>query len=602
MRKATIQALFAIALVAGAVCAPAQSFLDVADASLDAIREGREQNAAPANVRAIFAKAKAAADADDKLNLCGFYTGMSAADARTLVGHYALKDSEWSIEGDPVYKIYLSLKGVRRVTKGGNTFDELVQAVANRIGDLRHDYQNNRYERKTIDGIVVTVSESDGLKYFDGPLKETADRLRAEAERQAQEELFASRKETVIPDLIAGMVPIPGKGYMMGKYEVTQLQWETVMGTNPARFKGLDNPVESISWNNCQLFISKLNSLPEVKSSGLVFRLPTLEEWSYAAGKCPSFPDSEAWYRSNSGNRTHPVGQKRPNSFGLYDMYGNVYERTSTRRGSGYAHEGGSYGRGTWAFGGHDAYGDSWNSWDEDGFRLCADRNAEEVNGSTHAKPKEKAFRTAPAGKGKTKIVPVSDSVAIELQSIPRNLWFGQYEVTQAQWEAVMGDNPSMFKGDDNPVESVSWDDCQEFLKKLNALSSVKKSGLVFRLPTEEEWEYACRAGTTGDYCLLADGSEITVNTLGRVAWFEGNSGGEPHPVGQKTPNAFGLYDMHGNVIEWTLTANGEDRVYRGGSRSNSSGRCKSSSRGRCLHSKRYSNLGFRLCADRKAE
>ena len=133
-----------------------------------------------------------------------------------------------------------------------------------------------------------------------------------------------------------------------------------------------------------------------------------------------------------------------------------------------------------------------------------------------------------------------------------KNFKMGKYEVTQEQWEAVMGENPSDFKAPNNPVENVSWEDCKKFLEKLNSMPEVKKSGLTFRLPTEKAWEYACRAGSTGDYCKLADGTEITKGTQGEVAWYEDNSGRKTHPVGQKKPNAFGLYDMHGNVWEWT--------------------------------------------------
>ena len=158
-----------------------------------------------------------------------------------------------------------------------------------------------------------------------------------------------------------------------------------------------------------------------------------------------------------------------------------------------------------------------------------------------------------------------------------KDYWMGKFQVTQAQWEAVMGENPSEweavmgvnpseFEGAENPVENVSWDDCQEFLEKLNAQPAAKASGLVFRLPEEDEWEYACRAGAEGDYCKLADGTEIEEETLDEVAWFSDNSDGTTHPVGRKKPNAFGLYDMHGNVEEWTATADGENRVTRGGS------------------------------------
>ena len=206
-----------------------------------------------------------------------------------------------------------------------------------------------------------------------------------------------------------------------------------------------------------------------------------------------------------------------------------------------------------------------------------------------------------------------------------RDFRMGKYEVTQAQWEAVMGENPSDYKGADHPVECVSWEDCRAFLEKLNAHPAARASGLVFRLPTEEEWEAACRAGSTNAYCRLADGTEITKATLGRVAWYDNNALTRPRwlsrflafaerlvdrvrevdwhetlshkPVGRKEPNAWGLHDMHGNVWEWTETADGEDRVNRGGSWLNSARRCESSYRRWSSPSYRYFILGFRLCA-----
>ncbi len=176
----------------------------------------------------------------------------------------------------------------------------------------------------------------------------------------------------------------------------------------------------------------------------------------------------------------------------------------------------------------------------------------------------------------------------------------GKYEVTQAQWQAVMGENPSEFKGDLNPVENVSWNDCKKFLEKLNAMPEVKASGLTFRLPTEKEWEYACRAGSTGDYCKLADGTEITSDTLGEVAWYRDNSDNKTHPVGQKKPNAFGLYDMHGNVWEWCedlYRAGDSYRVIRGGGWRNGSGDCAAGDRSDFGPDLLCDNLGFRLAA-----
>ena len=135
--------------------------------------------------------------------------------------------------------------------------------------------------------------------------------------------------------------------------------------------------------------------------------------------------------------------------------------------------------------------------------------------------------------------------------TITKPFYLGKYEVTQEQWEAVMGSNPSHFKGPKNPVEQVSWDDCQQFLVKLNAKSGGQ--GSKFVLPTEAQWEYACRAGSTGKFCFGDDEKQ-----LGEYAWYEANSGDKTHPVGEKKPNTFGLHDMHGNVWEWCQDWYGE--------------------------------------------
>lgn len=135
------------------------------------------------------------------------------------------------------------------------------------------------------------------------------------------------------------------------------------------------------------------------------------------------------------------------------------------------------------------------------------------------------------------------DETPLHRVTIGSGFFLGKYEVTQEQWQKITGKNPSPLKGVDLPVENLSWDDAQEFIRDLNEMND----GATYRLPTDAEWEYACRAGTSGD----------DVADLDSIAWYEKNSTdaaheyGRTHPVGQKRPNAFGLYDMLGNVIEW---------------------------------------------------
>jgi formylglycine-generating enzyme required for sulfatase activity len=138
--------------------------------------------------------------------------------------------------------------------------------------------------------------------------------------------------------------------------------------------------------------------------------------------------------------------------------------------------------------------------------------------------------------------------------SISQAFYLGKYEVTQAQWMEVMGNNPSKFKDPGKPVENVSWDDAQKFIGRLN-----QKGGHArYRLPTEAEWEYAARAGTTSVYSFGND-----ADSLGHHAWYRDNSEGRTHPVGQKEPNPWGLYDMYGNVYEWLQDWYGVDYYAR---------------------------------------
>jgi formylglycine-generating enzyme required for sulfatase activity len=177
----------------------------------------------------------------------------------------------------------------------------------------------------------------------------------------------------------------------------------------------------------------------------------------------------------------------------------------------------------------------------------------------------------------------------------------GETEVTQALWKAVMSTNPSRWQGDNLPVEKVSWDDCQEFITKLN-----QATGKTFRLPTEAEWEFAARGGTKSQGYKYS-GS----NTIGDVAWYTVNSGSKTHEVGTKQANELGLYDMSGNVWEWcsdwygeysssaqsdpTGPSTGSYRVQRGGSWYNAAWCCRVAIRSGYTPTIRYYYFGLRL-------
>ena len=209
--------------------------------------------------------------------------------------------------------------------------------------------------------------------------------------------------------------------------------------------------------------------------------------------------------------------------------------------------------------------------------------------------------------------------------TISRDYHLGMHEVTQVQYKQIMGKNPSGFQGDrvaerhpetgrlvtevnsaNHPVEQVSWSDAVEFCQRLSALPEEKKAGRVYRLPTEAEWEYACRAGSQTAYSFGSDEKSLV-----NFGWYDSNSKGITHAVGLKKANAWGLYDMHGNVFEWCADwygvypkgsatdprgpEDGSDRVFRGGCWLNVAVNCRSAFRYGLVPSIRSFNLGFRV-------
>lgn len=195
--------------------------------------------------------------------------------------------------------------------------------------------------------------------------------------------------------------------------------------------------------------------------------------------------------------------------------------------------------------------------------------------------------------------------------TIKKPFYLGRYPVTQEQWQKVMGNNPSYFKGEKHPVENISWVEIQTFFQKLNSLEETNGNNCFYRLPTEAEWEYSARAGTTTAYFFGNDEWKLK-----EYAWFLENSGFETHPVGLKKPNPWGLYDIYGNVGEWVqdeyhisykgaptdgrawenlfASVSTPVRIRRGGGWNGSAGCCRSAERLFAAQDKKLNSLGFR--------
>jgi formylglycine-generating enzyme required for sulfatase activity len=459
--------------------------------------------------------------------------------------------------------------------------------------------------------------------------------------------------------------------FYMGTHEVTQEQYDQVMGPDPGRearydkdkpnardhlfryghgndvpTRGKTYPEGTLSWKEAAEFCEKAST-----KTGMHVWLPTEAQWEYAckAGSTKRFPwgddpaDAHKYInvtlikegetletaKVTSGFRgIAVVGSLKPNAWGLYDMLGNVNEWCHdwytqnylgapaldpvgpgiTAPNGGWCHvgRGGNYKS---TYGPPDATASRWSHHMNQrcGFRVVVPlksttptpkgavvswvlgRGEQFLKAPAPAKPPaatagavDSSLRVPPGCRAAagTQAEPYTktgyaqailhEASGMEMVYIPagtfrmgtpadykpwqgesekgymarferprrvtltRGFYMAKHEVTQAQWERVMGYNPSLFKnvGPEAPVETVSWNECQEFCTK---------AGGGLRLPTEAEWEYACRAGSTGPYA----------GDLDDIGWHDGNSAGTTHPVGSKKPNAWGLYDMHGNVREW---------------------------------------------------
>ncbi|MDD6900411.1 MAG: SUMF1/EgtB/PvdO family nonheme iron enzyme [bacterium] len=423
--------------------------------------------------------------------------------------------------------------------------------------------------------------------------------------------------------------------YYIGKTEVTQELWEAVMGKSVSQIAsenrlstygvGSKNPMYYISWNDCQEFVTKLNEL-----TGKKFRLPTEAEWEYAArggNKSKGYKysgsntiDDVAWYTDNSNSTTQPVGTKAPNELGIYDMSGNVWEwcndwkgdyssssqynPTGPNSGSCRVYRGGTWSNTAWSCRVSNRNdGTPSLRYNSLGLRLALDVNQTfSVNGVSFDMIAVEGG-TFTMGATEEQGSDAKNNEKPTHQVTLSSYFIGKTEVTQALWEAVMGSNPmSISKGANFPVGNVTWEDCQEFITKLNELTGKK-----FRLPTEAEWEYAARGGNKSQGYKYS-GS----NTINDVAWYSSNSGRGLQNVATKSPNELGIYDMSGNALEWCSDwfgsyssdsqsnpigpDSGSYRVCRGGSYGDDAKYCRVSYRDLYNPASNSFHLGLRLC------
>ncbi|MFM9960131.1 MAG: SUMF1/EgtB/PvdO family nonheme iron enzyme [Planctomycetaceae bacterium] len=551
------------------------------------------------------------------------------------------------------------------------------------------------------------------------------------------------------------------KPIYLGVHEVTQAQYERVMGSNPSHFApmgtgkdmvaGMEttgHPVEMVSWNDAAEFSAKLSQQENLTPfydrvgeqvtllNGNGYRLPTEAEWEFAcrAGTTTKYwtgdnhddPVGAGWWNPDAGSRTHAVGELPSNPFGVYDVCGNVFEWVQDRWKPTYYAEfqempavnpsgPSSVGLrhvtrgGAWPFfastcgsslrvSNFPTYRVShvgfrvalpvdaakvarqvkpasvtkiWRGWPADAPPpAIAPFNAEQAEQHQEAWAKYVGvpveytnsigmkFRLVPPGEFRMGSTPAEIEEALMFAgadtrwqnsiksaspehkvTLTQPVYLGVHEVTQAEYEKVMGTNPSHFtplgSGKDavtgldttrHPVETVSWNDAAEFCTKLSEREKLKPfkfelragetmtmNGTGYRLPTEAEWEFACRAGTTSKY-WSGDSDE----DLMRVGWFVANSGGRTHAAGELSANPFGLFDLHGSVWEWVQdvweptyygqlqvtpaldpsgpSSAGSERVVRGGSWYHTASPCRSSHRdARNQTSRRNRNDGFRV-------
>ena len=418
--------------------------------------------------------------------------------------------------------------------------------------------------------------------------------------------------------------------FWMSTCEITQAQYKALLDASPSSTDGEKLPVSGLNWFEAQDFcaaLTKREADGKRLPAGHVIRLPTELEWEYACragGPAMDEPDLDnlAWHCENSRGHAREVGSKTPNAWGLYDMYGNVWEwcqdwlgADERKLGRLVFEEPNSSMRakrgGSWFLSPRHCRADRRAGADANkgdftlGFRVVLAPATPRVEGTwtplavrapaAAVKPTVGTSWTVPGLD--LELVPIRPgSFVVQSRSaggrglrmtVRQDFWIGRTEVTQAEYTKVTGANPSRFSAPAHPADSVSWWDASAFCSALTERERVQgrlPADFEYRLPTETEWEYCCRAGSLGGFA----------GPLSGLAWYAENSNQTTHPVKTKDPNPWGLYDMHGNVWEWCLGGSG-DKPYRGGSWYNLESYCQSSKRMAVRPDFSHPTVGFRV-------
>ena len=427
--------------------------------------------------------------------------------------------------------------------------------------------------------------------------------------------------------------------FWMGKYEVTQAEYQALMGVNPSHFSGASRPVDSVTWDQAVAYCAALTSQEASAGRlplGFIYRLPTEAEWDYC---CRAGTTTEYYFGatldcgqanygyshfvggpcpSSGAGQTHVVGSYPANAWGLRDMHGNVSEWCldkwdtlpnfpphavsdpyNTLGGDRVMKGGGWMDFSDQCRSAHRGWSPPLATSANAGFRVVCAPSVPLLSMASIAPGTFQMGSTVVGG----------DALPLRIVTITQPFWMGKCEVTQAEYQEVIGSNPSHFQGaaygnnTNRPVEMVTWSDALAYCDALTVLEAAAgrlPTGYEYRLPTEAEWEYCCRAGTATEW-NVGDSLDCTQANFSSTSGYcapDPSTGGQTTPVGSYAASAWGLHDMHGNVWEWCLdswdgSANypagavsdpfvtiGPYRVVRGGGWYDVSSSCRSARRG----------------------